>query len=53
SDLRSLWSRQESEKPRRVAEASDDCSPTEYWASEVVELSPAALAHLQRNLNGG
>lgn len=25
----------------------------EYWASEVVELSPAALAHQQRNPNGG
>ena len=25
----------------------------EYWASEVAELSPAALAHQQRNPNGG
>jgi hypothetical protein len=25
----------------------------EYWASEVVELSPTALAHQQRNPNGG
>jgi len=25
----------------------------EYWASEVVELSSAALAHQQRSPNGG
>ena len=25
----------------------------EYWASEVVELPAAALAHQQRNPNGG
>jgi hypothetical protein len=25
----------------------------EYWASEVVELSPTALAHQQRSPNGG
>ena len=25
----------------------------EYWASEVVELSPPALAHQQRNPDGG